>query len=192
MIGYILLSDCGKFYVGITKNFQRRVREHKCRGPMSSEGFVVFQIFEFSDRQVASAWEVSEIKNRGIENLLNRSLGDYGGRKRACLAPERERLSVLATERYRHPENRAKTGRSVSEAFKRPECRKLRSEAAKAACSRPEVKVKRSVAQKATWADPEIRARRLRALKVANSDPAKAEQRSLAAKKRWESRRARA
>ncbi len=189
MIGYILFSDSGKPYVGITKDLKRRLREHRNRGPMSKGSFVVLSIKSFTDVSAASAWEINEIAKIGVENTLNNSLGGFGGRKRFCSFEEKSRLSEAAKVRYLSLENREKTGRAVRQALSEFSVRQKISAVAKAACARPEVKVRRSLSQKAAWADPEVRARRERALKVANSDPAKAEQRLLAAKKRWEVRR---
>lgn len=192
MIGYVLISDSGKFYVGITKNLLRRVREHKSRGPMSSVSFSIKSTFHFPDVNSAATWEIEKIRELGIENTFNTCFGGYGGRKRLCSDAERKFLSERAITRYANPENRKKTAAAVRSAYACPELRKRLAGSVKAACSNPEVKTKRSQSQKASWADPEVRTRRTLALKVANSDPAKAEQRSLAAKKRWENRRARA
>lgn len=192
MIGYVLISESGRCYVGITKDFNRRIREHRSSGPMSSQSFSVIEKHIFSDRESASLWEIREIEARGAENLLNTSLGGYGGRKRSCSESERQRLSVLSIERYKDPSYRRKMGDSVKRAYQNPEIREKLSCAQKRVCACPEVKAKRSLAQKAAWADPEIRARRLASLQVANSDPEKSEKRSLAAKRRWEERKARA
>lgn len=189
MIGYILVSSLGEFYVGITKDLKRRLGEHKFSGPMSKNEFSVFEKHKFSDRELASLWEIREIEARGIENILNVSLGGYGGRKMACSEQERKLLSEKAKKRYQDTKNREKTGKAVREAFSRSGARESLSKAVSIACARPEVVARRSASQKSSWADPEIRARRVRSLKVANSDPEKAEQRSLAAKKRWERRK---
>ena len=192
MIGYVLLSESGKPYVGITNDLGRRLREHRNKGPMSRAPFVILNTQVFTDLGSAAAWEISEIKRIGIENTMNTPLGGFGGRKRFCSSEERARMSERATVRYLSAENREKTGCAVRRAFSEASAREKLSASAKAACARPEVKFRRSASQKETWADPEVRARRERALKVANSDPAKAEQRSLAAKKRWEVRRSKA
>ena len=192
MIGYVLLSKSGKPYIGITNDLGRRLREHRNRGPMSKSSFVVLSTEVFTDVGSAAAWEISEIERIGIENTMNTSLGGFGGRKRFCSFEEKVLMSERAIVRYLSAENREKTGLAVRRAFSEVSAREKLSASAKAACARPEVKARRSASQKEAWADPEVRARHERALKVANSDPAKAEQRSLAAKKRWEKRRSEA
>lgn len=192
MIGYVLFSESGKPYIGITNDLGRRLREHRNRGPMSKSSFVVLRTEVFTDVSSAAAWEISEIERIGIENTMNTSLGGFGGRKRFCSSEEKVLMSERATARYLCAENRKKTGQAVRRAFSNFSAREKLSASAKAACARPEVKARRSASQKEAWAELGVRARRERALKVANSDPARAEQRSLAAKKRWEKRRSEA
>jgi hypothetical protein len=190
MIGYVLVSDSGKCYIGITTSLSRRVREHRASGPLSGKSFVVAKKVEFPDRDTASAWEVSEIERLGIENLLNTSLGGFGGRKRVCTEAERKVLSEKAKARYQDESYRVRMSEASKKAWASSELREKMSVLSKDSCSREETKAARSASQKASWADPAIRAKRIEALRANRNDPAKKEKRRAAAMKMWEKRRA--
>lgn len=189
MIGYVLETEGGERYVGITKNLTRRLREHRHSGPMSRFVFFVAEKQEFPDREIAAAWEIETIESIGVRNLLNTSLGGYGGRKRVASDSEKAQASDRATLQHADPERRRKHGLAVKAGLANPESRAKLSRAIKESCAKPEVFAARSEAQKNSWSNPEVRARRLEGLKRGNSDPTKAEKRSAAAKARWVKRR---
>jgi hypothetical protein len=157
---------------------------------MSRFSFVVSEKIEFPDREIAAAWEIRTIAEIGVYNLLNTSLGGYGGRKRVASESEKARAADRAVLQHADPERRKKHGLAVKAALANPESRAKISHAVRESCTRPEVFAARSEAQKNAWSDPEVRARRLEGLKRGNSDPAKAEKRSAAAKARWAKRKA--
>ncbi len=190
--GYKIAVDSSVKYVGITTDVQRRLREHRSKGPLARLDFKLVEVLEFNNRKEASEWEISCIESYGIENILNTSLGGFGGRKRVCSEREKSLLSSKAKNRYKSEEYRVVMGFAVREAYKDPEKRARLAAAVRKSCASPETKAKRSDAQTASWSDPEIRSKRLQGLRDSRNDPAKAEQRSIAAKKAWETRRQKA
>lgn len=187
--GYELFINSSLTYVGITTDVSRRIREHRSKGPMSDAEFHVEKIYEFSTREEASLWEINRIKEIGIENLRNSSLGGFGGRKRFCSEKEKANLSEKAKVRYLGGDYRHRMGAAVSRAFSNPESRRRLSDAVKESCAKPETRAKRSTAQKSSWSDPEVRQKRLEGLRKNRTDPAKAEMRRAAAFKAWAKRR---
>jgi|GEM_PF-2302711 len=189
-IGYVVQTDTGGEYVGITNDLARRIREHKAKGPLKGERLEVLTQEVFSDREAAGVWEVEQIAVRGgPDKLLNTSFGGFGGRRRVVTEAERAHLSRLASDRQAPKEFRDKMRTACKAAWANPEARARQSAAAKAACSREEVKARRSDAQKRLWADPEVRAKRIAGITRSRNDPEKAKDRSDAAKKMWKTRR---
>lgn len=188
MIGYILQTENGEEYIGITNDFARRRREHRHSGPLKGLNITVLRIETFDNFTEAATWEIAQIAAR--PNCLNTSLGGYGGRRGPRSQAEKSKLSDLAKARSENPEYRAKLSAGCKAAWSDPEARKGQSSRAVDSCRKPEVKRRRSSSQKIAWQDPEVRARRIAAIKAQRNDPAKAEARSAAAKKMWKTRRA--
>lgn len=189
-IGYVVLTDRGEEYVGITNDLSRRLREHKAKGPLKGLVLKVLLRVELEDRETAGCWEIEQIAARGgPEKLLNTSLGGHGGRRRVVSQAERDHLSRLASDRQADPEFRRKMSEACKAAWANPMLRRRQSEAARKACATDGTKKRRSEAQKKLWADPKVRQRRIDGIKADRCDPAKAKQRSQAAKKAWEKRR---
>ena len=189
MFGYILVSNTGAKYIGITTDVSRRLREHRSSGPMSKTQFQLEEKFKFKNREEASVWEITEINRLGIENILNTSLGGFGGRKRVCTEGERKVLSEKAKLRYQNPEYRMRMSEALKKAWSSEDARAKQSLVAKETCAKESTKIARSDSQKTSWLDPEIRERRLIALRANRNDPMKKEMRSEAALKMWEKRR---
>lgn len=188
MIGYIFQTEAGEEYVGITNDFPRRRREHRCAGPLKGLKLAVLRTEIFTSVAEAATWEIAQIAAR--PNCLNTSLGGYGGRRGPRSQREKDHLSDLAKARSADQKYLEKLSAGCKAAWASPEARKAQSERATESCQKPEVKRRRSVSQKVAWQDPEVRARRIAAITAQRKDPAKAEARSAAAKRMWETRRA--
>lgn len=188
--GYVVQSETGGLYVGITNDLPRRLREHRAKGPLKGLQVTNIIVEDFPDRQSAALWEIEQIASRGgPDGLLNTSFGGFGGRRRVVTQAERDHLSRLAIDRQKSPEFRKAMSVACKAAWANPEARKRLSETAKASCADPKTKARRSEAQRAAWSDPEIRAKRIAGIKKARRDPEKAKARRDAAIKMWEKRR---
>jgi len=188
--GYVVQTEIGGLYVGITNDLPRRLREHKAKGPLKGFRLTKIVVEDFPDQQSAALWEIEQIAARGgPDRLLNTSFGGFGGRRRVVTQAERDHLSRLAVDRQKTPEFRAAMSESCKAAWANPDARKRQSEAAKKSCADPKTKARRSEAQKKLWADPEVRAKRIAGITRNRRDPSKAEARKTAAIKMWEKRR---
>lgn len=189
--GYIVETESGETYVGITNNLQRRLREHRYAGPLKGTSFRISSSEVFGDRELAGLWEIETIASLGgPSKTLNTSFGGFGGRKRVVTEKERAHLSQLASDRQKPESFRKRMSEACKAAWANPELRKAMSSRSKESCADPEVKKKRSEAQKKLWEDPTVRARRIEGIKKNRNDPEKAELRREAAFRAWEKRRA--
>ena len=189
-VGYVVRTDTGGEYVGITNDLARRIREHKAKGPLKGARLVILAKEVFPNREDAGLWEVSQIAARGgPDKLLNTSFGGFGGRRRVVTEAEKAHLSRLASDRQAPKEFRDKMRAACKAAWANPDALARLSASAKAACSREDVKARRSAAQKKLWANPTVRAKRIAGITKSRNDPDKAQDRRDAAKKMWKTRR---
>lgn len=151
-LGYVLQTESGLVYVGITNDLKRRLREHRNFGPLKGLSLRVLNTKQFPGREQAAAWEVSEIERRGgVEVLINRSTGGHGGRGRKWTPEMRAALSEKKKIQQADPDFRKRMSVSCKKAWADPKLRLGLSERTKLSCADPAVKAKRSVSQKKSW-----------------------------------------
>lgn len=181
-VGYVLRDrQTGERYVGITSRYPMRMWEHRAKGKMRGRDFEIEKIVDFSNMTDARVWEKIEIDLWGVDNLLNTSLGGYGGFGRKWTPEMRAAASKRKTDQQADPDFRRRMSESCKKAWASPHMRKKQSERAKSSINFEA----RSAAQKKAWADPDIRQKRADGIRKQAATPEGMTKRSSAAYARW-------
>lgn len=200
---YAFVADLVHLYVGSSKDFPRRKRDHWRDSQFCKDSphgaFVVLESDIPKDKiKEREEYWIAECKT--YENGYNRTRKYMGGQDCSTETRERigervkvrwedpdfrEKMSQISKERWEDPDFRGKMSQSRKDMWEDPKRREKRSEQVKEQWADPEYCEMMSQKLKEHWADPKYREKVSQSLKNAWVNPDLREEKSQWAKKQW-------